>query len=191
MYGRNIKECRLLTYFTVRNWKKEKTTDTGPTPKKKKKKPRREYFYSTDWEVVSTCGFYHDESGRGGGGSKGEGLSLRVNIIGVSVCVSVCLSLSVCVTVGVRCVCVLVCVCASVGVFWIHLFPPTLLVWFHFSFLFSPSRQTDDISDDIISFTSSWCSFCSGSWSRPGCCLQTAPTRRTPEGGQRVWTSRR
>lgn len=30
-------------------------------------------------------------------------------------------------------------------------------------------------------FTSSWCSFCSTSWSKPGCCLQTALMRKTPE----------
>lgn len=30
------------------------------------------------------------------------------------------------------------------------------------------------------SFTSSWCSFCSRSWSKPGCCLQTALTQKTP-----------
>lgn len=30
-------------------------------------------------------------------------------------------------------------------------------------------------------FTSSWCSFCSTSWSKPGCCLRTALMRKTPE----------
>lgn len=31
------------------------------------------------------------------------------------------------------------------------------------------------------SFTSSWCSFCSESWSTPGCCRLNAPRQKTPE----------
>lgn len=40
------------------------------------------------------------------------------------------------------------------------------------------STHTDQSS---CFFTSSWCSFCSRSWSTPGCCLQTALMQRIPE----------
>lgn len=45
-----------------------------------------------------------------------------------------------------------------------------------------PSRNPAGFHTDrsSCSFTSSWCSFCSTSWSTPGCCLQNALMQRTP-----------
>lgn len=91
------------------------------------------------------------------------------------VCVGVCLSRIVCVCVfgaGRKDGKLITYVCMHFGRI------------FKYTCIFKPCRVLHTDRNNC-SFTSSWCSFCSGSWSTPGCCLQTALMQKTPEEQRR------